>query len=34
MFYDKKAKQATRLGVEIRDGKKVRVSKKTGAVVD
>ena len=29
-----KAKQATRLGVEIRDGKKVRVSKKTGAVVD
>lgn len=34
MFYDKKAKQATRLGVEIKDGKKVRVSKKTGAIVD
>lgn len=34
MFYDKKTKQATRLGVEIKDGKKVRVSKKTGAVVD
>ncbi|MBQ0004407.1 MAG: 50S ribosomal protein L24 [Clostridiales bacterium] len=34
MFYDKKTKEATRLGVEIKDGKKVRVSKKTGAVVD
>ncbi len=34
MFYDTKAKQATRLGVKIENGKKVRVSKKTGAVVD
>ncbi|MDD5823754.1 MAG: 50S ribosomal protein L24 [Firmicutes bacterium] len=34
MFYDKQAKTGTRLGVEIKDGKKVRVSKKTGAVVD
>lgn len=34
MFYDKQAKCGTRLGVEIKDGKKVRVSKKTGAVVD
>lgn len=34
MFYDKQAKAGTRLGVEIKDGKKVRVSKKTGAVVD
>lgn len=34
MFYDKEAKAGTRLGVEIKDGKKVRVSKKTGAVID
>lgn len=34
MYYDKKAKAGTRLGVEIKDGKKVRVSKKTGAVID
>lgn len=34
MFYDTKAKTGTRLGVKIENGKKVRVSKKTGAVVD
>ena len=34
MFYDTQAKAGTRLGVKIEDGKKVRFSKKTGAVVD
>ncbi len=34
MFYDKEAKSGTRLGVQVVDGKKVRVSKKTGKVVD
>ncbi len=34
MFYDTKAKTGTRLGVKFENGKKVRVSKKTGAVVD
>ena len=34
MFYDKKAKCGTRLGSKIEDGKKVRVSKKSGTVVD
>lgn len=34
MFYDKKAKKGTRLGTKIENGKKVRVSKKTGNVVD
>ena len=34
MFYDKNAKAATRLGYKVEDGKKVRVSKKTGKVVD
>lgn len=34
MFYDKEAKTATRIGYKIVDGKKVRVSKKTGAVID
>lgn len=33
MFYDKDAKAATRLGYKVEDGKKVRVSKKTGKVV-
>ena len=34
MFYDKDAKKATRIGHEIKDGKKVRVSKKSGKVID
>jgi large subunit ribosomal protein L24 len=34
MFYDKKTKTGTRLGVRIEDGKKVRYSKKTGEAVD
>lgn len=34
MFYDSKAKAPTRIGYKIEKGKKVRVSKKTGAVLD
>ena len=34
MFYDKDAKKATRIGYEIKDGKKVRVSKKSGKAID
>ena len=34
MYYDKEAKKATRIGHEIKDGKKVRVSKKSGKVID
>lgn len=34
MYYDKKAKKATRIGYEIKDGKKIRISKKTGAAID
>ena len=34
MFYDKDAKKATRIGHKIVDGKKVRVSKKTGKTID
>ena len=34
MFYDSKAKKATRVGYEVKDGKKVRVSKKTGNTID
>lgn len=34
MYYDAKAKAPTRLGAKIEGGKKVRVSKKSGAVVD
>lgn len=34
MFYDNKAKAPTRVGYKIENGKKVRVSKKTGAVID
>lgn len=30
MAYDEKTKSVSRLGVEIRDGKKVRIFKKTG----
>lgn len=34
MFYDKKTKQATRLGAAFEDGKKVRIAKKSGEKVD
>ena len=34
MYYDTKAKKATRIGYKVEDGKKVRVSKKTGEVID
>ncbi len=34
MYYDKTAKKGSRIGYEIRDGKKVRVSKKSGTVID
>ncbi len=33
MLYDEKNKQASRVGYEIKDGKKVRVYKKSGAEV-
>ena len=34
MYYDKKAKQATRIGVRVEDGKRVRYSVKTGQTID
>ena len=34
MYYDDKAKEAIKIGYELRDDKKVRVSKKTGNVID
>ena len=34
MLYDKKADAPVRVGYKIENGKKVRVSKKTGAVID
>ena len=34
MFYDNKAKAPTRIGYTVEGGKKKRVSKKTGKVVD
>lgn len=34
MLYDSKAKKATKVKYEIKDNKKVRVAKKTGAVID
>ena len=34
MLVDPKTKEPTRVGYEIRDGKKVRVSKKTGNVIE
>jgi len=34
MLYDKKANAPVRVGYKIENGKKVRVSKKTGAVID
>ena len=33
MLYDTKAKQASRVGYQVVDGKKVRVYKKTGNIV-
>lgn len=34
MLYDAKAKEAIKVKYEIKDNKKVRVAKKTGAVID
>ena len=34
MYYDSKTKAPTRIGYKVENGKKVRVSKKTGAVID
>lgn len=34
MYFDTKAKKATRVGYEVKDGKKVRVSKKSGNAID
>ena len=34
MLYDSKSKKRIRVGYKIENGKKVRVSKKTGAVID
>ena len=34
MFYDKEAKKGVRLGHKVEDGEKLRVSKKTGKVID
>lgn len=34
MYYDTKAKQASKVGFKFEDGKKVRIAKKTGNVID
>lgn len=34
MLYDTKAKKAIKVGYTIKDGKKVRIDRKTGAVID
>lgn len=34
MIVDPKTKKPTRVGIEIKDGKKVRVTKKSGTVLD
>ena len=34
MLYDEKAKKGTRVGYEIKDGKKVRISKKSNKKID
>ena len=34
MYYDKKNNTPTRIGYLLKDGKKVRISKKTGAAID
>ena len=34
MYYDTKSKTPSRIGYKVEDGKKVRIAKKTGAVID
>ena len=34
MFYDDKSKEAVKIGYSFKDGKKVRVNRKTGNVID
>jgi large subunit ribosomal protein L24 len=34
MYYDKKTKEAVKIGYKIEDGKKIRVNKKTGEEID
>ena len=34
MLYDAKAKEVIKVGYQVKDGRKVRVSKKTGNVID
>ena len=34
MLYDTKAKEVIKVGYQVKDGKKVRVSRKTGNVID
>jgi len=34
MYFDKKANAPTRIGYKIENGKKIRISKKTGAVLE
>jgi large subunit ribosomal protein L24 len=34
MFYDNKAKKPVKIGYQVRDGRKVRVNRKTGNVID
>lgn len=34
MYYDTKAKEGTKIGFKFEDGKKVRVAKKSGNVID
>ena len=34
MYYDTKAKKPSRIGYKVEDGKKVRVAKQTGTVID
>ena len=34
MYYDTKAKKASRIGYVVENGKKKRIAKKTGAVID
>ncbi len=34
MYYDDKAKEAVKIGYAFKDGKKVRVNRKTGNVID
>ncbi len=33
MFYDEKAGKSSRIGYQVTDGKKVRIAKRTGAVI-